>query len=138
MLLQNKRVLVIEDDITNIAVMSVILKQYGALVTFERWGAIRRETLTRFLPLDVILLDLMFPHNVSGYQVFDAIRSIPELSGVPIVAVTAADPDIEMPKARERGFSGFISKPVRLSTFGQHIAQILDGEQVWLPENKTS
>jgi CheY-like chemotaxis protein len=133
MLLKNKRILLFEDDITNQAVMTMLLKQHGGLVMFERWGCQSPDFLKRFLPVDIILLDLMFPRQVTGYQVFDALRAIPEFHSVPIIAVTAADPDAELPKVRSKGFSGFISKPLAFNEFARQVALVLDGEQIWAP-----
>jgi CheY-like chemotaxis protein len=50
---------------------------------------------------------------------------------VPIVAISAAELAIAIPRARELGFSGFISKPIDEALFAKQIAQILAGEQVW-------
>jgi CheY-like chemotaxis protein len=83
------------------------------------------------MPIDVLLLDLMLPKGLSGYEVFDQIRAVPGLQDFPIVAVTALDPGIGMNKAREKGFKGYITKPIRANTFGQYIAAILDGKEVW-------
>jgi hypothetical protein len=49
------------------------------------------------------------------------------------VIVSAADPVLEMDKARQMGFSGFIGKPVRLNTFGHYVASVIEGERVWAP-----
>jgi CheY-like chemotaxis protein len=131
MLLNHKRVFVVEDDPGNLAVMQTILTQQGATVFFERWGQNTSRRLLDALPIDIILLDLMLPNGMSGYDVFDAIQAVPELAGVPVVIVSAADPDHEMEKARRKGFSGFIGKPVRLNTFGHYVASIIGGQYVW-------
>ncbi|MCU0498626.1 MAG: response regulator [Anaerolineae bacterium] len=131
MLLKNKRIFVIEDDAANLAIACVFLRQQGATVYFERWGYETPTQLCSLLPIDVILLDLMFPNNVNGYDLFDAIRAHPDLSAIPIVAVTSADPDREMIKVRERGFNGFISKPIS-PIFPKYIAEILNGKAIWL------
>jgi two-component system, cell cycle response regulator DivK len=133
MVLKDKRILLFEDDITNQAVMTMLLRQHGGLVLFERWGCQSPEFLKRYLPVDVILLDLMFPRQVTGYQVFDVLRSMPEFNATPVIAVTAADPDVEMPKVRALGFAGYISKPVHFNDFAKQIAQVLAGEQIWAP-----
>jgi CheY-like chemotaxis protein len=133
MLLKDKRVFVVEDNAGNLAIISLILSQNGAQVHFERWGVASGARLLQFMPVDIILLDLMLPNNVTGYDVFDQIRRMPELAHIPIVAVTAADPDKEMSKARQKGFNGFISKPIRLNTFGKYVADAIRGEEVWMP-----
>jgi CheY-like chemotaxis protein len=135
MMLQGKSIFYIEDDIKNRLIVQVILEREGARVNFENWG---RETVVErlryALPVDLILLDLMFPRNVSGYDVFDLIRADETLAHVPIVALSAADPGVEVPKARAKGFSGFISKPVNLHTFGSQIQQVLEGRPAWALE----
>lgn len=130
--LDGKRIMVIEDDITNLAIITVALKQAGAIVHFERWGTDTRRKIEEFMPVDVILLDLMFPANVSGYDVFNQIRSVSEFASIPIIAVTAADPDKEMNRVREHGFDGFIAKPIRGWTFGKLIKDVMDGKPVWV------
>lgn len=130
MLLQGKRIFVFEDDAFNLAIITVPLKREGATVLFDRWGINAREVLMDALPLDLIALDLMYPYGVTGYQIFDEIRSTPELASIPVVAVTAADPDTEMPIAREKGFSGFLAKPIP-TNFTQFIAALINGESVW-------
>ena len=131
MLLSGKRIFVVEDDPSNLAIITTILRRHGASVPFETWGTGSVETLKMCLPIDLILLDLALPRGVSGYDVYDEIRSFPELADIPVVIVTAADPGIEMPVAREKGMNGFISKPLSYSTFGKSIASILNGNQVW-------
>jgi CheY-like chemotaxis protein len=132
MILTGKRVFIIEDDAGNLAVMQTILTLEGATVVFERWARNTCERLLTTLPIDVILLDLMLPNGINGYEVFDMFRAIPELATIPVVIVTAADPDHEMKVAREKGMNGFISKPIGSATFAQNIASVIAGKQVWI------
>jgi CheY-like chemotaxis protein len=130
--LQGKRIFYIEDDVKNRAITQMILEQAGATVGFERWG--RNEViakLTAFMPIDLILLDLMFPKNVTGYDVFDIIRSESTFDGIPIVAISASDPSVEIPRTRQRGFAGFVSKPVDLHLLPNQIAVLISGEPIW-------
>jgi CheY-like chemotaxis protein len=130
--LNGKRIFYVEDDVKNRAIAQMILEQAGATVGFERWG--REDTLTKlraFLPIDLILLDLMFPNNVTGYDIFDAIQRDLTLASIPIVAISASDPTIEIPRARQKGFKGFISKPINLKQFPLQIAGYMRGENLW-------
>jgi CheY-like chemotaxis protein len=130
-LLSGKRVFVVEDDITNIAVISTLLKKEEALVGFARWSANTIGSLKLMSPIDAILLDLNLDRGVSGFEIFDRIRANAEFSTIPIVAVSAIDPTLAMTEARKRGFAGFISKPVDFSLFASQIASIIEGKQVW-------
>ncbi len=131
MLLQGKRIFVVEDDPSNLAIITTILRRHGASVPFETWGTGTVETLKMCLPVDLILLDLALPRGVSGYDVYDEIRADSQLVDIPVVVVTAADPGMEMPTARKKGMNGFISKPLSYNTFGKAVAAILDGEEIW-------
>ncbi|MFW5691195.1 MAG: response regulator [Chloroflexota bacterium] len=130
-LLAGKKIFILEDDVNNLAVITSMLRRYGATIFFDSWGVETAQTIRAFLPIDVILLDIHLPGGVSGYDVYDAIKEIPELSGIPVVAVTASDPDREMRKAREKGFTGYISKPIRTKSFIKSILAVCNGEEVW-------
>lgn len=132
MRLKDYRIFYVEDDARNRAIVEMILEHNGAKVGFERWG--RAATLPRlyeFMPIDLILLDLMFPNNVTGYDIFNLIRDIPQFNGIPIVAISAADPTIEMARTRNHGFDGFISKPINLVRFPFQIEQCIAGQKIW-------
>jgi two-component system cell cycle response regulator DivK len=131
--LKEKRIFYIEDNVSNLALVQMILEQQGAKVYFERWGneADIINRLKSFMPVDLILLDLMFAGNVSGYDIFDQLRQVPDFDHIPIATVSAADPSIEMPKARAKGFAGYISKPVKLIMFPQQVADLINGQHVW-------
>jgi CheY-like chemotaxis protein len=131
MLLNNKRIFFVEDNLENRVVMTMLLEQHGARTEFERWGREAVQRLMGFMPVDIILLDLMFPHGVTGYDIFDAIRSHTEFVEIPIVAVSAQDPSLAIPKTMAKGFSGFIAKPIDYDLFPQQVAQIIAREPVW-------
>lgn len=95
------------------------------------WGDTTLSNMKNMPQIDLILLDLMPPRQVSGYDVFDALRQLPEFQDVPVVAVTASDPDVEMNKARQKGLNGYISKPINRRLFPQQVKAVLDGEEVW-------
>jgi len=131
MSLKDKRIFIVEDNLKNLTIMKTLLERDGATVDFNRWGPEAAKQIRDFAPIDVIILDLMLPQGVSGYDIFDAVRTLPECSTTPIVLVTASDADIELPKARRKGFSGFISKPIRFGLFEKQIERIIEGERIW-------
>ena len=131
-MLKGKRIFVIEDDPTNLAIISTILRRYGASTPFDVWGSDTTQKIKDLPSIDLILLDLHLPGGVHGYDIFDEIKQVPELKDIPIVVVTASDSSIEMNKAREKGLDGFISKPISYKDFGQQVADVLDGKSVWV------
>lgn len=135
MFLKGCHVFIVEDNMQNRVVFQMALARYGASVSFERNG---RETLQRLHAvtqttpkIDAIVLDLMLADGVSGFDVFDQIRALPVYAATPIVAVSALDPAVALPQAREKGFAGFIAKPIENYRFAAQMAAIINGEQVW-------
>lgn len=131
MLLKDNRIFVVEDNPGNLAIVRTILLKQGASVPFDTWGSSTVENLLKSLPVDMILMDLALPRGVSGYDVIDEIRTIPQLADIPVVIVTAADPSTEMIKARAKGVAGLISKPIKYGTFAAAINSVLEGNPVW-------
>ncbi|MFN8530926.1 MAG: response regulator [Anaerolineae bacterium] len=132
MLLENKRIYYVEDNDSNRFIVQLALERHGAILAYDRRGSY--DTILRmkaFAPIDLILLDLMLAHSMDGYAVLERVRKEPEFEKTPIVAISAADPAIEIPKAKEKGFNGFISKPISGMLLAKQIAQLLEGQPLW-------
>jgi two-component system cell cycle response regulator DivK len=133
MLLTGKRIFYIEDDTKNRVIVQTILEYADGTLGCHAWGAGNLiEQMLAFAPIDVVLLDLNLPNDLSGYDVYDTIRTYEVFAHVPIIAVSALDPAIEIPKARAKGFAGFIGKPIHLVHFPQQVASVIAGSRVWV------
>ncbi|MBK8024044.1 MAG: response regulator [Chloroflexi bacterium] len=131
MSLDRKRILIVEDDVLNRVVYQMTLGVSGAFLDFDRWGRDSIGKLRASRNWHLIVLDLMLPGGQSGFDIFTKIRALSEYSHVPIVAVSASEPSIAIPRARDLGFSGFISKPIDEGCFVEQIERIIAGEQIW-------
>jgi len=128
--LRGKRIFIAEDNSANRVVYTIILKLSGVIFDFDRFGKDAVFKLQGFMP-DLIVLDLMLSHGTSGYEIFEEIRAVPELSTIPIVAISASEPSYAVPKCRELGFAGFIAKPIEEDLLVDQLARLIEGEQVW-------
>lgn len=132
MVLKDKHIFLLEDDPTNFAVMRTLLRAHGATAVLDHWGDTTLKNLKNYpFDIDLIILDLMLPGNVTGYDIFDLIQADEAFQDIPVVIVSAADPDIEIPKAQVKGINGFISKPINRHKFPQQLLTIIDGGAVW-------
>lgn len=131
MVLNRKRIFVVEDNLENRVVLRMTLGKVGAIVEFDQWGRSTLARLNAFAPVDLILLDLMLGFSASGYQIFDEIRADPAWQSVPIVAVSATNAADAIPRCMAQGFQGFIAKPIDLDQFPQQLARALAGEPIW-------
>ena len=131
MLLKNKQIFIAEDNPKNRVIFQVLLVKHGARLTFERWGDDAIHQLCRLDEVNLIILDLMLANGISGFQIFDKIRELHTFDNIPIIAVSAAESDLAIPVAKDKGFAGFIAKPVDDRLFPQQVARIIHGEQIW-------
>ncbi len=130
--LSNKRVFIVEDDRANAAIIQMLLEQTHCLVFRGRWGGNDTlDLLKKYAPIDLILMDLMLPNGVTGFDVYEMVRAIPGMENVPVIAVSASDPSVVLPKVRDMGFSGFIAKPVDFLKFPEQILAVLEGTDRW-------
>jgi CheY-like chemotaxis protein len=118
------RILVIEDDPTNLEVVSYLLNAFGYLVIAARDAGEALEVARRERP-DLILCDIQLPGE-GGIEFAARMRAAPELRGIPLVAVTA----LAMVGDRERilnaGFDGYVSKPIFPDSFIETVKRYLE------------
>ena len=111
MQLLSKKIFILEDNSMNRVVFRISLVSQGAYIEFDQWGRDTMEKIEAYEP-DLIILDLMLPSGKSGYEVFKEIRQNSKFDHVPVVAISASEPAVALPKTKQMGFSGFIAKPI--------------------------
>lgn len=131
MALKDKHVFLVEDNIGNLTITKTLLEAHGAVVATHRSGNDVLPHLKNFMPVDLIILDLMLPSGVTGYDIFSLIRGQPEYDGIPIIAMSVIDRSKVLPEVRKRGFSGYIGKPINFQEFPKQISEIIAGGQIW-------
>jgi CheY-like chemotaxis protein len=109
------RILVIEDNPANVALMTYLLQAFGHLTIVARDGEEGVEVALRTSP-DLVLCDLALP-KLDGHGVARRLRAEPSLKGVPLIAVTASDLFEDDGRLLATGFDGFIRKPISPETF---------------------
>jgi CheY-like chemotaxis protein len=109
--LAGRKVVIIDDDIRNIFSLTSALEEHGVELHFAESGRSGIELLRRVPDADIALVDIMMP-GMDGYETIREIRSIPELEGMPIVAVTAKAMKGDRQKCIEAGASDYVAKPV--------------------------
>lgn len=128
--LQDKTVLVVEDNVSNFVLVARLLGYLGIHCEWKTSGFEVVEYADLLPKLDLILMDIRLPYE-DGYQALKKIRSSSKLSAIPVVAITAEASLEQMQKAHEAGFDGFIGKPINPDRFPEQIREILSGQPVW-------
>lgn len=104
-----KKLLVIDDELTNRKVLEGLLRLMGHEVVLAASG---QEGLDLLTPeIDLVLLDIMMP-NMDGYEVAVRMREKYDYAELPIIMVTALSSKSDRIRAVEAGANDFISKPI--------------------------
>jgi DNA-binding response OmpR family regulator len=102
-----KKILLIDDDVDFLKLISLIFKESGAEAITARDGLEGMGKLFTQRP-DLIVLDVMMP-GIDGFQICQKIR---QFSNTPLIMLSALDQDALMLKGLEAGADDFLSKPV--------------------------
>lgn len=109
------RILVIEDNLVNLELMSYLLQASGHQVSCAEDGPTGLAMARRERP-ELVLCDIQLP-GLDGHGVAAALRRDPDLSQVPLVAVTAAAMVGDRERALASGFDAHVAKPIDPLTF---------------------
>lgn len=108
--LENKKILIVDDDSRNIFVLAAALEEYDAEIIEAENGKIALEKLKEEV-CDLILMDIMMP-VMDGYEAIKAIRNNDAIKHIPIIATTAKSLKGDREKCMEAGANDYISKPI--------------------------
>ena len=128
-LLIGGKVLIVDDDVRNIFALTSGLERHKLTVFHAESGKSGIEMLKQNPEIDLVLMDIMMP-EMDGYETTRAIRRIPQLQNLPIIALTAKAMKGDREKCIEAGASDYIPKPIVL----EELVALL---RVWLPQVNT-
>jgi CheY-like chemotaxis protein len=109
--LAGAKVLIVDDDIRNIFSLTSVLESHDVEVLHAERGKDGILILEQTPGVDVALIDIMMP-DMDGYETMREIRRLPELSDLPLIAVTAKAMKGDRQKCLNAGASDYIAKPV--------------------------
>ncbi len=103
------RLLIVDDNPTNLAVLSDYLKEFGFVILTARDGetALKRAELAS---PDLILLDVMMP-GLNGFETCQRLQAKAETKNIPIIFMTALSETSEKVKGFSVGAVDYITKP---------------------------
>ncbi|MDB5650704.1 MAG: hybrid sensor histidine kinase/response regulator [Hyphomicrobiales bacterium] len=122
--LQDRTVLLVDDDARNIFALSSVLERRGMRVLTATTGKEAVEIVQSQPDIAIVLMDIMMP-EMDGYQTMQVIRADPAFRRLPIVALTAKAMKGDREKCLEAGASDYLAKPVNTE-------QLLSALRIWL------
>ena len=123
-----KRLLIVEDNMVNMEIAKMILKQAGFTVETAENGQIGLD-MVKASPdgyYDAVLMDIQMP-VMDGLTAARSIRSLenPVHANIPILAITANAFKEDEEKAKEAGMQAHIAKPIDVDKLLVTLAKVL-------------
>jgi DNA-binding response OmpR family regulator len=103
------RILIIDDEPEITDIVETYFQSVGYDVKTANSGDEGVAQARKFKP-NLVLLDIMMP-NITGYEVCNQIKRMPELSGVPVVFLTGRDTREDSGRSFQSGGDMFVKKP---------------------------
>lgn len=110
-----KTVLIVEDNELNMKLFHDLLDAHGYR-TIQTRNGLDALSLAREHKPDLVLMDIQLP-EVSGLEVTRWLKEDDELSGIPVVAVTAFAMKGDEERIRSGGCEAYVSKPISVTLF---------------------
>src|SRR6202042_1249704 len=114
--LENRRILVVEDDVRNVYALTNILEPRGAVVEIARNGqealdVLAKSAATPNAAIDLVLMDVMMP-VMDGLTATREIRKNPDLKKLPIITLTAKAMPDDQQRCIDAGANDYMAKPL--------------------------
>jgi CheY-like chemotaxis protein len=118
------RILIVENDMDNYALVRLVLEHAGYDVFLAVNGRDGVSAARQQLP-DLILMDMAMP-VMDGWSATEKIKSDEATKSIPLYALTAYTLPRERFRAMRAGCDGYISKPIHMQGFLELINNVFE------------
>ena len=118
-----KRILVADDTESGRELVRTVLERSGYQV-YEARDGLDALASARHVHPDLIILDLHMP-GLDGFGVIEQLRREETFAATPVMALTASAMRGDEEHARAAGFTGYVTKPIRLADLRSEVQRLL-------------
>jgi two-component system cell cycle response regulator DivK len=120
---ERAKILYIEDNRDNRSLVRRVLESEGYDVTEAANAEDALSSLKAGFP-DLILMDINMP-GIDGYTLTAQIKSVPDYTSIPIIAMTANVMRGDRERSLQAGCDGYIQKPIDIDLLSQQIERFI-------------
>lgn len=121
--MKKKTILIVEDNESNMYLVSFILQKNGYEV-IKAWTGEEGVDLALKERPDLIIMDIQLP-GIDGLEATRQIRKLEIDGSIPIIALTSFAMPGDKEKALNAGCTGYIEKPIEPATFMSKVEEFL-------------
>ena len=123
--LKGKFILVVDDSSETTEMLGKLLELEGAFVDSAGSGKEALDIACR-KNFDLVISDISMP-EMDGYELLKKLRDIPEMTGIPAVALTGYGRSDDVERALDEGFAEHLTKPLDLDELLLIVRRLTDG-----------
>lgn len=116
-------VLLIEDDISMLTLMSEELKHHGCRIMYATTTKEAQMALTTQLP-DVVVLDLMLEEDLTGWQLVEQLKEDQKTAKIPVIISSALEPQKDYFETLQ--IADYLVKPYPPERLSQTVFMVLE------------
>lgn len=120
-----KKILVVDDQLTVRRLLEIALQSSTVQIFLADNGEAALQAARLNVP-DLVIMDVMMPGGMDGFDTLRALRSQPETARCPIIMLTAKDQAPERLRAEQAGADDYIAKPFRVADLVARVKAILE------------
>lgn len=120
--LAKRRVLLVDDNATNLKLFRTTLAKAGAAVQVAENGQLAVEAVEAG-SFDLVVMDMQMP-VMDGFTATRLLRDRGHT--LPILALTAMSSETDRDRCMDAGCTGFLAKPVKLATLVRSVATLIE------------
>jgi len=117
------KILVVEDNPSNMRLVSLILKKVGYLV-LEAYDATKGIEIAKSDDIDLILMDMRMP-GMDGYQATKELKKDEATKDIPVIALTAQAMEGDKKEILDAGCDAYLTKPINYKILEKEIAKFV-------------
>ncbi|WP_162909389.1 response regulator transcription factor [Aggregatilinea lenta] len=126
-------IVLVEDEPEINDLLGIVLKHDQIRLHYAVTGADGLATIDRVRP-QLVLLDLMLPGHLDGWDVYRTIRDDPAYNTMPVIILTVVPPHAErMKRVSSQECDLYMLKPFDTVTLRRQISRLLGQSSLWKP-----
>lgn len=118
-------VLIVEDSLTDLAIMKGCFQQSGWSVVTANSGDEAKSKLDAQSP-DLIVLDVILPDR-SGFEICRDLKADPNTKQIPVIICSTKNTDVDKMWGNMLGADAYLSKPVQPDALQEAIKKLVKG-----------